>query len=183
MTVDQYNIIISDTLSVNTSSLSFTLPGYNSPTSRFSMNVATKCAFNLIGVGNGTSSTNTLNYGISFTVSSGTQAGIIFSENYGDGTSIGFFDTNSYAAGPQLRMFIDPAGHMLPGANASYDIGSTTLTWRNIYTSDLNLNNGIGDWTIVEGEEDLFLYNNKKNKVYKFALIEVDPATATKKIT
>jgi hypothetical protein len=43
------------------------------------------------------------------------------------------------------------------------------------------LNNGIGDWTIVEGEDDLFLYNNKKGKVYKFALIEVDPSVATPK--
>jgi hypothetical protein len=51
-----------------------------------------------------------------------------------------------------------------------------------VFTSDLDLNNGIGDWTIVEGEDDLFLYNNKKGRVYKFALIEVDPATATPKI-
>jgi hypothetical protein len=46
----------------------------------------------------------------------------------------------------------------------------------------LNLNNGIGNYTVVEGEEDLFLYNNKSGKVYKFALIEVDPASATPKI-
>jgi hypothetical protein len=43
------------------------------------------------------------------------------------------------------------------------------------------LNNGIGDWTIVEGEDDLFLYNNKKGKVYKFALTEVDSNVATPK--
>ena len=29
-----------------------------------------------------------------------------------------------------------------------------------MYTNDLQLSNGIGDYTIVEGEEDLFLYNN-----------------------
>jgi len=33
----------------------------------------------------------------------------------------------------------------------------------------------------VEGEDDLFIYNNKNNKVYKFTLQEVDPATATPK--
>jgi len=43
------------------------------------------------------------------------------------------------------------------------------------------LSNGIGDWTIVEGEDDLFIYNNKRNKVYKFKLEEVDPATAVPK--
>jgi hypothetical protein len=70
----------------------------------------------------------------------------------------------------------------IPSANATYDLGSTTARWKTVFTSDLDLNNGIGDWTIVEGEDDLFLYNNKKGKVFKFALIEVDSATATPKI-
>jgi len=69
-----------------------------------------------------------------------------------------------------------------PGATNTYDLGTSTLRWRNIFTNDLNLNNGVGDWTIVEGEDDLFIYNNKKNKVYKFALIEVDSSEATPKI-
>ena len=74
------------------------------------------------------------------------------------------------------------AGQINPSTNNSFDLGTTTLRWRNIYTNDLNLSNGIGDYTIVEGEQDLFLYNNKSNKVYKFALIEVDPESATPKI-
>jgi hypothetical protein len=72
-------------------------------------------------------------------------------------------------------------GGVNPGANNSYDLGTTSLRWRNIYTQDLQLSNGIGDYTIVEGEDDLFIYNNKKGKVYKFALIEVDPNQATPK--
>jgi hypothetical protein len=70
----------------------------------------------------------------------------------------------------------------IPSANATLDLGSTTARWRTVFTSDLDLNNGIGDWTIVEGEDDLFLYNNKKGKVFKFALVEVDPKLATPKI-
>ena len=50
--------------------------------------------------------------------------------------------------------------HLLPTATNTWDLGSATLRWRNIYTNDLQLSNGIGDYTIVEGEEDLFLYNN-----------------------
>jgi hypothetical protein len=69
-----------------------------------------------------------------------------------------------------------------PAAGNTHDLGTSTLRWRNIYTNDLNLNNGIGDWTIVEGADDLFLYNNLRNKVYKFALIEVGPDEATPKI-
>jgi hypothetical protein len=72
-------------------------------------------------------------------------------------------------------------GNVLPAANGTQDLGSTSQRWSTIYTSDLSLNNGIGDWTIVEGEDDLFLYNNKKGKVYKFALTEVDPNMATPK--
>jgi hypothetical protein len=74
------------------------------------------------------------------------------------------------------------ASHVNPSGNGTVDLGSTTARWRNLYTSDLNLNNGIGDYTIVEGKEDLFLYNNNNDKVYKFALIEVDPNQATPKI-
>ena len=44
------------------------------------------------------------------------------------------------------------------------------------------MSNGIGDYTIVEGKEDLFLYNNKTNKVFKFVIQEVNPATATPKM-
>ena len=79
------------------------------------------------------------------------------------------------------RLEITSGGTVQPGANGTQDLGSSALRWSTIYTSDLSLNNGIGDWTIVEGEDDLFLYNNKKGKVYKFALTEVDPNVATPK--
>jgi hypothetical protein len=72
------------------------------------------------------------------------------------------------------RMQITSAGHCVPSTTNTYDLGTTSLRWRNIYTQDLHLSNGIGDYTIVEGEEDLFLTNNKNGKSYKFALIEVD---------
>ena len=71
---------------------------------------------------------------------------------------------------------------IVPNANGTLDLGTSALRWQNIYTSDLNLSNGVGDYTVVEGEEDLFLYNNKSGKVFKFALIEVDPSEATPKI-
>ena len=70
---------------------------------------------------------------------------------------------------------------MLPTATNTWDLGSTTLRWRNIYTNDLQLSNGIGDYTIVEGEEDLFLYNNKNGKTYKFVIQEVDPSVVPSK--
>ena len=73
------------------------------------------------------------------------------------------------------------ATNVIPDTNGTRDLGSSSYRWGTVYTSDLSLNNGIGDWTIVEGEDDLFLYNNKKGKVYKFALTEFDPNVATPK--
>jgi len=46
----------------------------------------------------------------------------------------------------------------------------------------MSLKNEYGDYTIVEGADDLFLYNNKSGKVFKFALIEVDKKEAPPKI-
>ena len=68
------------------------------------------------------------------------------------------------------------AGNLTPDVNASRNLGVPGQAWANVYTNDLHLSNGIGDYTIIEGEEDLFLVNNKTGKHFKFALIEVDPA-------
>jgi len=69
-----------------------------------------------------------------------------------------------------------------PWDNNTYDLGDSSYRWRNIYTNDLNLSNEgssndidgtWGDWTIQEGESDLFLKNNRSGKKYKFNLTEV----------
>jgi cytoskeletal protein CcmA (bactofilin family) len=90
-------------------------------------------------------------------------------------------DTHKVTGSFNISGSLTTAGNVLPEANGTRDLGSSAFRWSTIYTSDLSLNNGIGDWTIVEGEDDLFLYNNKKEKVYKFALTEVDPNVATPK--
>ena len=68
-----------------------------------------------------------------------------------------------------------------PASNGGANLGTAALRFATVYTQDLSLSNGIGDWTIVEGEDDLFIYNNRNDKVYKFALYEVAPATAPPK--
>ena len=73
-------------------------------------------------------------------------------------------------------------GMMVPSANNTHDLGTSSLRWRNVYTNDLHLSNEgssndvdstWGDWTIQEGESDLFLKNNRSGKKYKFNLTEV----------
>ncbi len=80
------------------------------------------------------------------------------------------------------RWYFSNDGHFRPEGNNSYDIGSSSQRVRNIYTNDLHLSNegssndmdgSWGDWTIQEGESDLFLKNNRSGKKYKFNLTEV----------
>jgi hypothetical protein len=101
----------------------------------------------------------------------------------GDNNTGVFFpaaDTIAFGSGAIERMRIDSSGttsftgNAVPSVTNSYDLGTASLRWRNIYTQDLHLSNGIGDYTVVEGEEDLFLVNNKSGKTFKFALIEVE---------
>ena len=62
------------------------------------------------------------------------------------------------------------------------DLGSASNRWANIYSADLQLSNEgaanevdgtWGQYTIQEGEEDLFLINRRNGKKYKFNLTEV----------
>ena len=80
------------------------------------------------------------------------------------------------------RAYMDSSGHFKPAANNTYDLGTSGLRWRNIYTNDMNLSNEggandvdgtWGSWTIQEGEDDLFLLNRRNGKKYKFTLQEV----------
>ena len=77
-------------------------------------------------------------------------------------------------------------GHFAPNANNTYDIGTTANRVRNLYVNDLQLSNKgkkdeggndvdgtWGDYTIQEGESDLYLINNRSGKKYKFNLTEV----------
>lgn len=97
---------------------------------------------------------------------------------YNDDNSSLVFGTNGTA-----RVEVDVSGHMQPYADNSYNLGSASKRWANIYTADLNLSNRDsqndvdgtwGEWTIQEGEEDLFLLNRRNGKKYKFLLKEIE---------
>ena len=74
-------------------------------------------------------------------------------------------------------------GTVLPSADNTQDLGSSTLRWANVYTGDMHLNNmnsggndvdgSEGHWTMQEGADDLFLINRNTGKKYKFNLTEV----------
>jgi hypothetical protein len=66
------------------------------------------------------------------------------------------------------------AGNVMPRTDNTFDLGSSSKRWANIYTGDLHLKNDRGDWTIVEEEEYLSVINNKTNKKYKMMLQEIE---------
>jgi hypothetical protein len=74
-------------------------------------------------------------------------------------------------------------GTFYPLSDNSYDLGSSSNRWRNVYTTDLQLSNEgsqndvdgtWGSYTIQEGEDELFLINRRNGKKYKFNLTEVN---------
>ena len=81
------------------------------------------------------------------------------------------------------RSRVDNNGHFTPEANNTYDIGTSSLRWRVIYTNDLELSNKgsqnsvdgtWGDWTLQEGENDIFMIYNRTGKKFKINLTEVE---------
>jgi hypothetical protein len=77
---------------------------------------------------------------------------------FGDATS----DTITFTA--------RSATSFLPSADVTYDLGSASLRWANIYTGDLHLKNERGDYTLIEEPDFLTIRFNKTGKRYKFML-------------
>ena len=84
--------------------------------------------------------------------------------------------------GTSEKLRIEAGGDVLPGSDATQDLGSISKRWANIYSADLQLSNegsqndvdgSWGTYTIQEGESDLFLINRRNGKKYKFNLTEV----------
>jgi len=73
--------------------------------------------------------------------------------------------------------------HLYPWTNNAYNLGSTSLRWKNLYVQDMHFHNGEenpnkvdgtwGDWTLQEGENDIFMINNRSGKKFKIAMIPV----------
>ena len=79
---------------------------------------------------------------------------------------------------------ITATGHIIPGANDTYDLGAVSNVWRNIYTGDLHLSNKFkekgnivdgtkGNWTLQEGESDIFMINNISGEKFKINLSKI----------
>ena len=78
------------------------------------------------------------------------------------------------------------SSHALPTSNNTYNLGSSSLRWANLYVNDLQLSNEVkkdtggndvdgtwGDWTLQEGESDVYMINNRSGKKFRIKMEEV----------
>jgi len=75
-------------------------------------------------------------------------------------------------------------GNMIADADATRNLGASGTRWANVYTADMHFSNvgtggndvdgTEGNWTLQEGENDIFMINNKTGKRFKIALTPVD---------
>ena len=97
-------------------------------------------------------------------------------------TRLLFSTTADGASSFTERIQILPTGDLAPVTDATYECGTQSYRWKNIYTADMQLSNEgsqnevdgtWGKYTIQEGADDLFLINRRTGKKYKFMLEEV----------
>lgn len=105
------------------------------------------------------------------------------------GRYIDFHDTDGSTGDNAGRIYVDTissVGVFLINKSwmpiGSCDLGGSSNRWQNLYINDLQLSNEgqtndvdgtWGDYTIQEGENDLYLLNRRNGKTYKFDLTEV----------
>ena len=94
-----------------------------------------------------------------------------------NGNATGLTGTPSVTVGD-----LTVAGSALPDADNTRNLGGPSARWANIYTADMHFSNKDmrnsvdgtwGDWTMQEGEDTLFLLNNRNGKKFKINLTEV----------
>ena len=111
-------------------------------------------------------------------------AGICTATSFaGDGSSLTGVANTGFINATQLSITgITTTTQVLPAADATHDLGSSSARWANLYVADMNFSNkGLsndvdgtwGTYTIQEGRDDLFLINNRSGKKYKFNLMDV----------
>ena len=95
----------------------------------------------------------------------------------------GLFRIFAGTTGGSEALQVDASGHLLPGSDSTKNLGSTSKRWDILYVNDMHFSNEgsdgndvdgtTGDWTLQEGEEHLYIINNKSGKKFKFSLEEV----------
>jgi hypothetical protein len=138
---------------------------------------------------------------VTFKTSSGTGATWSTTDKgykiiYSDGTNVvdvtadlgnitaGNITAGNISVGTIASGAITATGNIIPGADDTYDLGTSTAVWQNLYTGDLHLSNQAknqgnvvdgtrGNWTLQEGENDIFMINNISGEKFKINLSKI----------
>ena len=81
------------------------------------------------------------------------------------------------AAADDITLTGSIASSVVLKADSTYDLGTNTVRWANIYadnlySGDLHLKNDRGHYTLIEEEDALTIRNNKTGKVYNIMMTE-----------
>ena len=118
---------------------------------------------------------------VTFKTSSGT--GVTWTAT-DKGTKVLYSDGTNIVEGISSVGAVTATGHLVPGTTDTYDLGASDNVWRNIYTGDLHLSNKFkekgnivdgtkGNWTLQEGENDIFMINNISGEKFKINLSKI----------
>ena len=100
-----------------------------------------------------------------------------------DATALKDGSGNVIVQASSLDVVVSAGKTFKPATTNSTDLGTTNERWRVIYTNDLELSNKgsqnsvdgtWGDWTLQEGENDIFMINNRTGKKFKINMTEVE---------
>lgn len=109
----------------------------------------------------------------------GTTAGSGNAGIYFQDSDLNFQKITHTVEGVASSKCIQARGHILPQADNSFNLGTADRRFANLYTGDLHLNNmgssndvdgTAGNWTIQEGEDNLYVINNLTGKRFKMML-------------
>ena len=88
-----------------------------------------------------------------------------------------------FREGGTNRVQVDGDGNFIPSQNNTYNLGGSSNRWANLYVNDMHFANSVenpnkvdgtwGDWTLQEGEDTVYMLNNRNGKKYKMNLTEV----------
>jgi len=118
-------------------------------------------------------------YQIRTTITQVTMSAVSGSSRFGDSVD----DTHIFTGSLSNSGSISSNGNVTPTSDNSHNLGSASLRWANVYTADLHLNNEgnpnivdgtTGNWTVQEGEEYIYLVNNKSNEKFKLVLEKIE---------
>ena len=99
-----------------------------------------------------------------------------------DATALKDGSGNVIVQASSLDVVVSAGKTFKPATTNSTDLGTTNERWRVIYTNDLELSNKgsqnsvdgtWGDWTLQEGENDIYMINNRTGKKFAITMREV----------